>query len=101
MAFELHENATESQTTIPYLLNIQHDLCRSLTTRIVVPVVSERPVNSNTDFVLVMTVGAMTLYAIVSHLAAGPASALGNWVADCSTYYATMRDRVDRLFIGF
>lgn len=101
MALELHENATDSKGATPYLLNIQHDLCRTLTTRIVVPVVFEPPVNSNTDFVLTMTIGEMSLYAIIPHLAAVPVSALGEFVADCSSHYDTIRDRVDRLFIGF
>lgn len=101
MAYELHENATGSKSTTPYLLNIQHDLCRSLSTRVVLPVVFERPVTSDTDFVLPMTVGEMTLYAVVAHVASVPASALGTYIADCSSYYDTIRERVDRLFIGF
>ena len=101
MAFELYENTSLSKDTIPYFLNVQHDICRLLGTRVVVPVVRDKPANSQTDFVVPMMVGSMTCYAVISHLAAVPLSVLGAVVADCSEYYDAIRSSVDRLFIGF
>lgn len=101
MAFELYENASPSKDTAPYLLNIQHDLCRLLGTRVVIPVVTEKPAHSHTDFVVPMVINSMTVYAVISHLASAPHSMLGSVVADCSVYYDRIRNGVDKLFVGY
>lgn len=101
MSFELHVNAEAPDGPTPFLLNIQHDLCRLLDTRIVVPVVRKRPTLVDTDLVVPIHVGDQTYYAVISHLGAVPVAVLGAVVADCAAAYQVIRDSVDKLFAGY
>lgn len=101
MAFELYENASPSREAVPYFLNVQHDLCSILDTRVVIPVVIVKPADAKTDFVLPIALGSTTVYAVISHLAAAPLSVLGPVVSDCSENYDQIRNSIDRLFIGY
>lgn len=101
MSFELHVNVAAPGGPTPFLLNIQRDLCRLLDTRIVVPVVREKPTRAETDLVVPINVGDETYYAVISHLGAVPVAVLGAVVADCAAAYQVIRDSVDKLFAGY
>ena len=81
--FDVHKNPALSKNRVPYLLDVQSDLLRSLATRVVIPLV--KPVEVGDRMIshlhFAVEVKGQQLIALGSELAAIPAKALGAKVA--------------------
>jgi len=91
-----------SKKYAPYLLDVQNNLFESLSTRIVVPLLSEKsiriPVNKlNPEF----TIEGKKVYLSTAEIAGIPQSAVGKYVCSLSSRRNQIIDALDFLILGF
>ncbi|MDA3949495.1 MAG: CcdB family protein [Spirochaeta sp.] len=102
--FEIYLNGDErTRERTPYLLDMQADLLSDLATRIVAPL---RPGTEKEQWVVsrmhpVLRVGEEPFVAVVSEMAAVPASILGGRVGDARERRTELIAAVDLLITGF
>lgn len=102
--FTVHQNLNEdSQTSYPYLLNIQSDLLENLNTRVVIPLCLSSALGSKPIQNLTPTFNIEgKSYTLLSPQVAGiPVSELGPVVTDLSEHRFEIISAVDFLISGF
>jgi toxin CcdB len=102
--FDIHENTNAaSREHTPYLLNVQADVLSELATRIVVPLRAktgrEKTVISRLHPVVSVT--GVDYVAVVTEIAAVPASLLGPRVDAARAHRAEITAALDLLLTGF
>jgi toxin CcdB len=98
--FDLYKNLNPNTNThIPYLLDIQNDILKNLTTTVVVPfVLNMKPAKHlNPKF----TIENQMLTMSTAELAAIPRSELGNKVLSLEDYRLEIISAIDFLVTGF
>jgi len=101
--FDVYENTDPaSQELIPFLLDIQHNLHQSLSTRIVVPLVRTRFLKQNLEKLSpILTVSGEEVLMSTPELAGYPVTDLGSKVASLSDERETIFSAIDFLLSGF
>ena len=101
--FDVYLNPNpESKKYAPYLLDVQNDLFDSLTTRVVVPLLTEKgirvPANRlNPEF----NIEGKTVYMSTAEIAGIPQSAMGKYVCSLSSHRTQIINALDFLITGF
>lgn len=101
MALEVYENTTESRSTIPFLLNVQNDLCSQFATRIIVPITHIRPARSAFDPSIEVVINGATHYCLIPQLTAVTVESLGRVVTTLTTLEYEIKRAIDRMFGGW
>lgn len=101
--FDVYENTDPaSQELIPFLLDVQHNLHQSLSTRTVVPLVRTRFLKQNLEKLSpVLTVNGEEVLMSTPELAGYPVCDLGAKVASLSDERQTIILAIDFLLSGF
>ena len=101
--FDVYENTDPaSQEFIPFLLDVQHNLHQSLSTRTIVPLVRTRFLKQNLEKLSpVLTVNGEEVLMSTPELAGYPVSDLGAKVASLSDERTTIFSAIDFLLSGF
>jgi len=101
--FDIYENnEPESRGTIPFLLDVQHDLHRYLTTRTVVPLVSSYAANDEIKKLCpVLDVMGTKVMMSTPEMAGYPVRDLGVKVMSANKYRAEIINAIDFLLSGF
>jgi toxin CcdB len=101
--FDVYENTDPtSQEFIPFLLDVQHNLHQSLSTRTVVPLVRTRFLKENLEKLSpVLTVNGEEVLMSTPELAGYPVRDLGAKVASLSDERITIFSAIDFLLSGF
>jgi toxin CcdB len=91
-----------SKKYAPYLLDLQNSLFDSLTTRLVVPLISEKSMRTpaarlNPEF----TIEDKTVYMSTAEIAGIPQSAIGKYVCSLSFHRSQIINALDFLISGF
>ncbi|MDN5102360.1 CcdB family protein [Aliarcobacter butzleri] len=98
--FDVYENLNEkSKQNIPYLLDIQNDILKDLTTRVVIPlVISNKAINFlNPKF----TIDQIDVILSTAELASIPMEILGNKICSLKDKREEIIGAVDFLVMGF
>ncbi len=98
--FDVYENLNEkSRQNIPYLLDIQNDILKNLTTRVVIPlVISNQSINFlNPKF----TINQIDVILSTAELASIPMEILGNKICSLKEKREEIIGAVDFLVTGF
>ena len=101
--FDVYINPNSaSKKYAPYLLDVQNDLFESLTTRVVVPLLTEKgirvPANRlNPEF----TIEGKKVYLSTAEIAGIPQSAMGKYVCSLSSHRTQINNALDFLITGF
>ncbi|MFX4278168.1 CcdB family protein [Aliarcobacter butzleri] len=98
--FDVYENLNEkSKQNIPYLLDIQNDILKDLTTRVVIPlVISNQSINFlNPKF----TINQIDVILSTAELASIPMEILGNKICSLKDKREEIIGAVDFLVTGF
>jgi len=101
MSFEVHENNTASRSTIPFLLNVQNDLCSQFATRIIVPITHIKPARSAFDPSIEVVINDATLFCLVPQLTAVTVESLGRVVMSLTALEYEIKRAIDRMFGGW
>ncbi len=98
--FDVYENLNEkSRQNIPYLLDIQNDILKNLTTRVVIPLVIS---NQSIDFLNPkFTINQIDVILSTAELASIPMEILGNKVCSLKDKREEIIGAVDFLVTGF
>lgn len=101
--FDIYENnEPESKDTIPFLLDVQHDLHGSLSTRMVVPLVSSYSVNNEIKKLCpILTVMGKNMMMSTPEMAGYPVRDLGAKVVSAANQRAEIINAIDFLLGGF
>lgn len=102
--FTVHRNRDRrSRSRIPYLLDVQNDLFRDLTTRLVVPLYLEKSngLKPLTHLTPRMFIEGKACLVMTPQLAGVPARELGEEVADLSQARSEIIRAIDLLITGF
>jgi toxin CcdB len=101
--FDVYENTDpESQEIIPFLLDVQHNLHQSLSTRTVIPLLRTRFMKQNLDKLSpILTVNGEEVLMSTPELAGYLVSDLGAKVASLSDERTTIFSAIDFLLSGF
>lgn len=102
--FSLYENINEkSREAMPYLLDVQSDLLKSLSTRVVVPLcpVSALGSQSITTLSPNLDINGIAYTLLTPQLAGVELSDLGPQTADLSGHRFEIINALDFLFTGF
>jgi len=91
-----------SKKYAPYLLDIQNDLFEELTTRVVIPLLSEKSLRKplsklNPDF----TIEGKKFYLSTAEIAGIPKTAIGNYVCSIALHRTRIINAMDFLISGF
>ena len=98
--FDVYENLNEkSKQNIPYLLDIQNDILKDLTTRVVIPlIITNKAINFlNPKF----TINQIDVILSTAELASIPMEILGNKVCSLKDRREEIIGAVDFLVTGF
>lgn len=98
--FDVYENLIEkSKQNIPYLLDIQNDILKDLTTRVVIPlVISNQSINFlNPKF----TINQIDVILSTAEMASIPMEILGNKICSLKDKREEIIGAVDFLVTGF
>ncbi len=98
--FDVYENLNEkSKQNIPYLLDIQNDILKDLTTRVVIPlIITNKAINFlNPKF----TINQIDVILSTTELASIPMEILGNKVCSLKDKREEIIGAVDFLVTGF
>lgn len=98
--FDVYENLNEkSKQNIPYLLDIQNDILKDLTTRVVIPlIITNKAINFlNPKF----TINQIDVILSTAELASIPIEILGNKVCSLKEKREEIIGAVDFLVMGF
>lgn len=98
--FDVYENLNEkSKQNIPYLLDIQNDILKNLTTRVVIPLaITNKAINFlNPKF----TINQIDVILSTAELASIPMEILGNKVCSLKDRREEIIGAVDFLVTGF
>lgn len=101
MSFEVHENNTASRSTLPFLLNVQNDLCSQFATRIVVPITHIRPARSPFDPSIEVVINDTTHFCLIPQLTAVRTESLGRVVTTLVALEYEIKRAIDRMFGGW
>lgn len=98
--FDVYENLNDkSRQNIPYLLDIQNDILKNLTTRVVIPLVIS---NQSIDFLNPkFTINQIDVILSTAELASIPMEILGNKVCSLKDKREEIIGAVDFLVTGF
>ena len=102
--FTVYENINEeTSNTIPYLVDVQHDLLSSLNTRVVIPMCLSKALGNKTISNLspVFEINGSKYALLTPQLAGIPAYELGSPVCDLSEFRHQFINALDFLFTGF
>lgn len=101
--FDIYENnEPESRGTIPFLLDVQHDLHQNLTTRTVVPLVSSYSANDEIKKLCpVLNVMGSKVMMSTPEMAGYPIGELGLKVTSASNQRTEIINAIDFLLSGF
>jgi len=97
---DVHRNVQPTRTQIPFLLDIQADLLRHLTTRVVVPLRPEGTMVPAGRLNPVFTVEGQRVIMATAELAAVPLVALGPHVASLEAQHYDIIAAIDLLITG-
>lgn len=98
--FDVYENLNEkSKQNIPYLLDIQNDILKDLTTRVVIPlIITNKAINFlNPKF----TINQIDVILSTAELASIPMEILGNKICSLKDRREEIIGAVDFLVTGF
>ncbi|MFW2580486.1 CcdB family protein [Aliarcobacter butzleri] len=98
--FDVYENLNEkSKQNIPYLLDIQNDILKDLTTRVVIPlIITNKAINFlNPKF----TINQIDVILSTAELASIPMEILGNKICSLKDKREEIIGAVDFLVTGF
>ncbi|MDK2041818.1 CcdB family protein [Aliarcobacter butzleri] len=98
--FDVYENLNEkSKQNIPYLLDIQNDILKDLTTRVVIPlIITNKAINFlNPKF----TINQIDVILSTAELASIPIEILGNKICSLKDKREEIIGAVDFLVTGF
>lgn len=101
--FDVYENTDPvSREFIPFLLDVQHNLHQSLSTRTVVPLVRTRFLKQNLEKLSpILTVNGEDVLMSTPELAGYPVADFGTKVASLSDERQTIFSAIDFLLSGF
>ncbi len=101
--FDVYANPNkETNATTPYLLDVQADILDDLSTRIVVPLMSQTAMGKPIDRLIPrFRIGDDTVFMITHELAGVPISVLGRKVASLGDRREDIMAALDFLFFGF
>lgn len=86
---------------MPYLLDVQHSVCRGLATCLVVPLVRIRPEQIPLNLVVEVTVGDEKVFAVVPQLAGVERHRLGPVVDSLEQHRYPIQNAIDFLIAGY
>ena len=98
--FDVYENTNEkTKANIPYLLDIQNDILKNLSTRVVIPlVVSTKSINLlNPEY----TINEITVTLSTAEIASIPMEIFGNKISSLKDKREEIIGAVDFLVTGF
>ena len=98
--FDVYENLNEkSKQNIPYLLDIQNDILKDLTTRVVIPlIITNKAINFlNPEF----TINQIDVTLSTAEMASIPMEILGNKICSLKDKREEIIGAVDFLVTGF
>lgn len=101
MAFEVHENITPSRAKLPFLLNVQNDLCSQFATRIIVPITHLRPARSTFDPSIEVAINGSPHFCLIPQLTAVSTASLGPIVTTLNDLEYEIKRAIDRMFSGW
>lgn len=101
MAFKVHENNTANRAILPFLLNVQNDLCSQFTTRIIVPITHIRPARSTFDPSIEVVINDAPHFCLIPQLTAVSIESLGRVVARLTAMEYEIKRAIDRMFSGW
>ena len=101
--FDVYLNPnSESKKYAPYLLDIQNDLFEALTTRVVIPLLSQKSLRKPlTKLNPRFTIDGKTFYLSTAEIAGIPQSAIGKYVCSLSFHRTRIINAMDFLISGF
>lgn len=95
-------NDPESKDTIPFLLDVQHDLHRNLSTRLVVPLVSSYSISNEIKKVCpILNVMGKNVMMSTPEMAGYPVRGLGDKLASAANHRTEIINAIDFLLGGF
>ncbi len=98
--FDVYKNTNEgSNERVPYVLDIQHDLLDSLSTRVVIPLV--RGIKPLSHLNPIVEVGGMKVALSTAEMASVPVTVLGEKVASLAEFRQDIVGSVDFMITGF
>lgn len=100
---DVFENSDkESSEEIPYLIDVQHDIHKSLKTRMMIPLVYiETQKTGITKLCPVFAIQGKNVFASIPEMAAYPVSEIGSKVTDLNAEREVLFAAIDFLMHGF
>jgi toxin CcdB len=101
--FDVYQNPNPaSKKHTPYLLDVQNDLFDALTTRVVVPLLSDKSMRAPaTKLNPALNINGKVVYMSTAEIAGVPQSAIGKYVCSLSVKRSEIINALDFLISGF